>query len=64
MFRWVACQLDFLRKCLNRAMVRLALKNLPLTLYEIYEKGLDRLEPDYWEYVLRILYWLHSFEPH
>jgi len=64
MFRWVGYQLYFLRKCLNRAMVRLALNNLPVTFIRNLRESTDGLEPDYWEYVLRILYWLHSFEPH
>ncbi|KAI1414950.1 hypothetical protein F5Y13DRAFT_178439 [Hypoxylon sp. FL1857] len=38
MFRWVACQLDILEKCLNYQAVHKTLISLPTTLDETYER--------------------------
>jgi ankyrin repeat protein len=44
MFRWAVCQLDMLRKCLRAANVRQALKTLPKTLDETYDRIFQNLE--------------------
>ncbi|KAI1121257.1 hypothetical protein F5Y10DRAFT_256692 [Nemania abortiva] len=43
MFRWVTCQLDYLRDCPTDADRRAALKELPPTLDETYERILRRI---------------------
>ncbi|USP80732.1 hypothetical protein yc1106_08006 [Curvularia clavata] len=58
MFRWAACQLDALAKCLNRSLLRKALKTLPSTLDETYERILNNIDDEYAEYAIRILQWL------
>ncbi|KAJ8129274.1 hypothetical protein O1611_g4358 [Lasiodiplodia mahajangana] len=43
MFRWVTCQLDYLRDCPSDADRRTALSELPPTLYATYERILRRI---------------------
>ncbi|RDW58346.1 hypothetical protein BP5796_12276 [Coleophoma crateriformis] len=43
MFRWVACQLDHLSDLPNNTMRRNALTELPPTLFETYDRILDRV---------------------
>ena len=57
-FRWAACQLDTLRKCLSRSMLKKSLATLPPTLDETYERILCAIDEDYYEYAVRILQWL------
>jgi len=52
------CQLDALGRCLNRAMLRKALADLPPTLDATYERILCSIHNDYYEYAVRILRWL------
>ena len=52
------CQLDALGRCLNRAMLRKALVDLPPTLDATYERILCSIQNDYSEYAIRILRWL------
>ncbi|KAL1966584.1 hypothetical protein VTN77DRAFT_3995 [Rasamsonia byssochlamydoides] len=58
MFRWAACQMDILANCLNRSSLRKALKNLPKTLGDTYERILSTIDDDYRDYALTILQWL------
>ncbi|KAK5050937.1 hypothetical protein LTR84_003496 [Exophiala bonariae] len=59
MFRWVACQLDVLGKCLTPMEVRKKLATLPKTLDETYERILLQIEVDgYLDMALRLLQWL------
>ncbi|KAE8156909.1 Pfs, NACHT and ankyrin domain protein [Aspergillus tamarii] len=58
MFRWVACQLDRLQKCLLPAMVREALNSLPGTLQETYARILANIDEIYRPYAIRILQFL------
>ncbi len=58
MFRWVDCQIESLRSCLTRAMVKKALKKLPRSLDETYERILRRVDPEHHNYVIRLLQWL------
>ncbi|KAH6704178.1 hypothetical protein BKA61DRAFT_660800 [Leptodontidium sp. MPI-SDFR-AT-0119] len=58
MFRWVVCQLDVLRKCLKVDALRRALKTLPKTLNETYDRILRSIDEDYSQDAFRILQWL------
>jgi ankyrin repeat protein len=53
-FRWVACQLEALRDCLP-ASLRDALRELPETLDETYERILQGIKPRNREYAHRLL---------
>jgi len=53
MFRWVYCQLDFLRRCLPQR-IRHALKELPETLDETYERTLQRIDNANWDFAHRL----------
>ncbi|KAH9959367.1 hypothetical protein BGW80DRAFT_1449133 [Lactifluus volemus] len=53
MFRWVSCQIDFLRRCLP-ARIRRALDELPETLNETYERTLEDIDEANWEYAHRL----------
>jgi ankyrin repeat protein len=58
-FRWAACQLDELARCLTRGRVREALRTLPKTLGETYARILRAIDGgDYSEEALKILTWL------
>ena len=48
-FRWVYCQLVYLRRCIP-ARIRHALKQLPETLDETYERTLQEIHEQNWEY--------------
>jgi hypothetical protein len=57
-FRWVACQLDALRKCSKRSELKSALKSLPKTLDDTYERillDIDELWRDDVHRVLQLL---------
>ncbi|KAI4852903.1 Pfs, NACHT and ankyrin domain protein [Aureobasidium sp. EXF-8845] len=43
MFRWVACQIDALKDCLDYPRLRQALRNLPKTLDETYSRILESI---------------------
>ncbi|KAF8517210.1 hypothetical protein JB92DRAFT_2668113, partial [Gautieria morchelliformis] len=58
MFRWVACQLDALRKCRSPAALQKALKSLPKTLYQTYDKILSDIHEDDRQDALTLLKWL------
>ncbi|KAG9230960.1 hypothetical protein BJ875DRAFT_384023 [Amylocarpus encephaloides] len=58
MFRWAVCQMDSLGKCRTRLALQKALKVLPVTLDETYERILYRISDDDSEYAMRILKWL------
>jgi hypothetical protein len=52
-FRWVFCQLDWLRRCLPQR-IRRALEELPETLDETYEHTLQRIDSVNWEFAHRL----------
>jgi hypothetical protein len=52
-FRWVSCQLDFLRGCFP-GRIRRALDELPKTLYATYERALQDIDEVNWEYAHRL----------
>lgn len=63
-FRWVACQLDSLKTCLNRPSLQKALTSLPKTLDDTYARILCNIHDDHQGYVLKILQWLvYSIRP-
>lgn len=58
-FRWAACQLDTLAHCLTRGKVRRALRDLPKTLYETYDRIIRTIdESQNGEEALKVLRWL------
>ncbi|KAL3439836.1 Pfs, NACHT and ankyrin domain protein [Aspergillus insuetus] len=58
MFRWAACQLDILQKCLDLQMVRDTLRSLPETLQETYARVLAGIDEHYRQYAIRLLQFL------
>ncbi|KAI9657547.1 MAG: hypothetical protein M1831_004163 [Alyxoria varia] len=58
MFRWVACQLDSLRKCMRPSTVKRTLETLPRTLDETYERILLQVDDEYQQEVRLALIWL------
>jgi len=46
-FRWVECQLNTLKKCMTRAAVQKALKQLPVTLDDTYDRILMNIPEEY-----------------
>ncbi|KAI1439483.1 hypothetical protein F5Y02DRAFT_425549 [Annulohypoxylon stygium] len=58
MFRWVSCQLDVLKNCLNYRSVQEALTSLPTTLDETYARILANVPQEHQSYTTRILQFL------
>ncbi|THH11184.1 hypothetical protein EW146_g8129 [Bondarzewia mesenterica] len=58
MFRWVYCQIDILRDCVNRRALTKALNDLPKTLDATYDRILNGIRSHHSEYAHRILQWL------
>ena len=52
-FRWIYCQLNTLSRCLAPS-IRTALDNLPETLDETYERTLQGIEREKWDYAFRL----------
>ncbi|KAF8489415.1 hypothetical protein JB92DRAFT_2836085 [Gautieria morchelliformis] len=57
-FRWAVCQLDALRNCFSPTELRKALKSLPRTLYETYDRILSAIHEEHRRDALRMLQWL------
>lgn len=57
-FRWVACQLDALAKCSNLHKLRRALRTLPRTLEETYDRILLTVDEELRDDALKLLQWL------
>ena len=53
-FRWVNCQLGYLRRCLP-GRIRRALDELPKTLYGTYERALKDIDEANWDLAHRLL---------
>ena len=53
-FRWIHCQLGYLRRCLP-GRIRRALYELPETLDETYERALKDIDKSSWEVANRLL---------
>ncbi|KAF8489409.1 hypothetical protein JB92DRAFT_2820030 [Gautieria morchelliformis] len=58
MFRWAVCQLDALRNCFSPTELRKALKSLPRTLNETYDRILSAIHEERRRDALRMLQWL------
>jgi len=58
MFRWAACQLDVLERCLDYGMLKTALASLPPTLGETYARILREIPLEYKRNATRILQFL------
>lgn len=59
-FRWVVCQLDYLKKCLDADAIEKALKFLPPTLNTTYLRILNDIPTQHEEKTIRILQLLSS----
>src|ERR1700677_4230327 len=57
-FRWVACQLDVLRKCIKLDGLTKKLKSLPKTLDETYDRILQNIDDEYHNDAFNVLQWL------
>ncbi|KAK1757128.1 hypothetical protein QBC47DRAFT_342171 [Echria macrotheca] len=57
MFRWAVCQLDILRRLRYQNMVREAIKNLPQTLDETYERIFSLIADEDVDLVRHCLWW-------
>ena len=57
-FRWVVCQFDSLRHCLNLPALRKTLRSLPKDLDDTYDRMLANVSEDYTGAALKILQWL------
>ncbi|KAK1067825.1 hypothetical protein LTR12_007627 [Friedmanniomyces endolithicus] len=55
MFRWAACQLDSLAKCVSRRQLTQALATLPATLDGTYARILDQIPDEYRQDSIRLL---------
>ncbi|KAL3297492.1 Pfs NACHT and Ankyrin domain protein [Colletotrichum asianum] len=55
MFRWAACQLDSIARCLSPNEVERTLDRLPATLEETYNRMLQSIPEDYWKIAIRLL---------
>jgi hypothetical protein len=62
MFRWAFYQLDSLRKCKKKPALLRALRSLPKTLDDTYERILLNIDEDYWAEAQRALVWLSFFQ--
>lgn len=55
MFRLVACQLDSLQRCFDLRALEIALKNLPQTLTEMYDRILEQIPKEQEDSAIRLL---------
>ncbi|RAH67963.1 Pfs, NACHT and ankyrin domain protein, partial [Aspergillus aculeatinus CBS 121060] len=58
MFRWVVCQIDSLKHCLDLRKLRQSLRTLPATLQETYARILINIPENYRKEAIRILQFL------
>ncbi|KAH6708523.1 ankyrin repeat protein [Verticillium dahliae] len=64
MFRWAACQLDSLAKCLSPNAIKAALKSLPHDLSETYDRMLQSIPPQHKSDAIRLLQFIvHAKRP-
>ncbi|SPJ83699.1 related to ankyrin repeat [Fusarium torulosum] len=64
MFRWAACQLDSLARCLSPRDIKTALNTLPQDLKETYRRILDGIPSEYKHDAIRLLQFLvHAKRP-
>ncbi|KAK2470677.1 hypothetical protein H9L39_16908 [Fusarium oxysporum f. sp. albedinis] len=58
MFRWAACQLESLARCLSPKAIELALRSLPRDLNETYYRMLQNIPSEYKSSAIRLLQFL------
>jgi hypothetical protein len=58
MFRWAVCQLDILRRLNHQSKIREAIKSLPKTMDETYERIFSYIADEEKEFVRHILHWV------
>ncbi|KAI9805277.1 MAG: hypothetical protein M1833_005730 [Piccolia ochrophora] len=58
MFRWATCQLDSIASCVRLGPLKAALKSLPKSLDETYERILLGISEDFYDDTFKILQWL------
>ncbi|KAG5817884.1 hypothetical protein H9Q71_001671 [Fusarium xylarioides] len=58
MFRWAACQLESLARCLSPKAIKIALRALPRDLNEIYYRMLKNIPAEYKSSAIRLLQFL------
>ncbi|KAH7230926.1 ankyrin repeat-containing domain protein [Fusarium tricinctum] len=64
MFRWAACQLETLARCLSPAAIEIALMSLPRDLNETYYRMLENIPSEYRRDAIRLLQFLvHTKRP-
>ncbi|GKU10032.1 unnamed protein product, partial [Fusarium langsethiae] len=64
MFRWAACQLETLARCLSPAAIEIALVSLPRDLNETYYRMLENIPSEYRRGAIRLLQFLvHTNRP-
>jgi len=63
MFRWAVCQLDILRRLNHQSKIREAIKSLPKTMDETYERIFSYITDQEKEFVRHTLHWVcfHDF---
>ncbi|KAH7187043.1 ankyrin repeat-containing domain protein [Fusarium oxysporum] len=64
MFRWAACQLENLARCLSPKAIKIALRSLPRDLNETYYRMLQNIPSEYKSSAIRLLQFLvHTKRP-
>ncbi|GKU12080.1 unnamed protein product, partial [Fusarium langsethiae] len=64
MFRWAACQLETLARCLTPADIEIALESLPSDLTETYRRMVQNIQSEYKSSAIRLLQFLvHTKRP-
>jgi hypothetical protein len=58
MFRWAVCQLDILRRLNHQSKIREAIKSLPKTMDETYERIFSYITDEEKEFVRHTLHWV------
>ncbi|SPJ78511.1 related to ankyrin repeat [Fusarium torulosum] len=58
MFRWAACQLETLARCLSPKAIKIALRSLPRDLNETYYRMLQNIPSEYKSSAIRLLQFL------
>ncbi|KAF3941614.1 Inversin [Dactylella cylindrospora] len=58
LFRWVACQLDILKQCRTERKLKMALEEMPKTIYDIYDRIVDNIDPGYRDEAKTAFQWL------
>ncbi|KAF5699602.1 hypothetical protein FGLOB1_11266, partial [Fusarium globosum] len=58
MFRWAACQLESLARCLSPKTIKLALRSLPRDLNETYDRMVQSIPSEYKSSAIRLLQFL------